>query len=107
MTEGRFVFGSSTTMSDCVVLMEVPFTDREQGWMAEDPTRPGCVGYGPSVAAALESLNRARKAYDLAKADQEPAGESAELFLEGVDYGRPHADNWQRNNEPTGAELTT
>jgi predicted RNase H-like HicB family nuclease len=46
------------------VLQPTEMTDGTQGFLAEDQDRPGVVGYGATEDEALDSLDRARAAYD-------------------------------------------
>jgi hypothetical protein len=54
--------------------VSVEMTDGKFGVMAEDADRPGVVGYGADADEALESLERARSAYDRLRQGYTPSG---------------------------------
>lgn len=61
----------SSVLTVTMEMWPAEMTDGAKGYMAHDPARRGCVGYGSTTEEATGSLERARAAYDAARSPRE------------------------------------
>lgn len=45
------------------------WSEEDEGWIAVDPSRPGCSAWGATMNDVVKELQDARKAWDMAKAE--------------------------------------